>query len=206
MATGQLPFGGESAGVIFHDILEREPINPVRLNPDLPAKLEDIINRALEKDRDLRYQGAAEMRAELKRLKRDTDSGRSAVPPNMSPGASTDPLDASKPQSGTHSVGLPGLKEATVEVLPAHPSSSSVIDVAKQHKGGLVVAAIVVLSLVAAATYGVYPFLSRPNPPAPHTKITQISHWNTTMDTASVSPDARAAALLSLFAGIPQGV
>src|SRR5260370_5261127 len=81
MATGQLPFGGESAGVIFHDILEREPINPVRLNPDLPAKLEDIINRALEKDRELRYQGAAEMRSELKRLKRDADSGRSGSSP-----------------------------------------------------------------------------------------------------------------------------
>ena len=204
MATGQLPFRGESSGVIFHAILEREPISPVRLNPDLPAKLEDIINRALEKDRDLRYQGAAEMRAELKRLKRDTDSGRSAVTPNMSPGASTDPLDASKPQSGTHSVGLPGLKEATVEVLPAHPSSSSVIDVAKQHKGGLVVAAIVVLSLVAAATYGVYHFLSRPNPPAPHTKITQISHWNKPMDTACLSPDGRTVAFTSPVAGIPQ--
>jgi serine/threonine protein kinase/Flp pilus assembly protein TadD len=79
MATGQLPFRGESSGVIFSAILEREPISPVRLNPDLPTKLEDIINRALEKDRDLRYQGAAEMRAELKRLKRDTDSGRKAA-------------------------------------------------------------------------------------------------------------------------------
>src|SRR5260370_18268146 len=122
----------------------------------------------------------------------------------MSPGASTDPLDASKPQSGTHSVGLPGLKEATVEVLPAHPSSSSVIDVAKQHKGGLVVAAIVVLSLVAAATYGVYHFLSRPNPPAPHTKITQISHWNKPMGTACLSPDGRTVAFNSPVPGFPQ--
>ena len=79
MATGQLPFRGESSGVIFNCILERAPVNPVRLNPDLPAKLEDIINRALEKDRDLRYQGAAEMRAELKRLKRDTETGRAAA-------------------------------------------------------------------------------------------------------------------------------
>src|SRR5260370_22590011 len=78
MATGQLPFRGESTATIFDAILNRAPVPVVRLNPDLPPKLEDIINRALEKDRELRYQGAAEMRSELMRLKRDTDSGRAA--------------------------------------------------------------------------------------------------------------------------------
>jgi serine/threonine protein kinase/Tol biopolymer transport system component len=77
MATGSPPFRGESSGVIFSSILERQPIPAVRLNPDVPPKLEDIINRALEKDRELRYQHASEMRSELMRLKRDTDSGRS---------------------------------------------------------------------------------------------------------------------------------
>ena len=75
MATGALPFRGETSGVIFDGIMNREPQAPVRLNPDLPPKLEDIINRALEKDRDLRYQNAADIRAELLRLKRDTSSG-----------------------------------------------------------------------------------------------------------------------------------
>ena len=74
MATGQLPFRGESTGVVFESILNRAPVPPVRLNPDLPAELERIINRALENERNLRYQHASEMRSELQRLKRDTES------------------------------------------------------------------------------------------------------------------------------------
>jgi tetratricopeptide (TPR) repeat protein len=76
MATGQLPFRGESSGVIFREILDAAPTPAVRLNPDLPLELERIVNRALEKDRNLRYQHASDMRAELERLKRDTETGR----------------------------------------------------------------------------------------------------------------------------------
>jgi eukaryotic-like serine/threonine-protein kinase len=79
MATGVLPFRGESSAVIFKAILDAAPTPAVRLNPDLPPKLEDIINKALEKDRNLRYQQAAEMRSDLVRLKRDLESGRSSA-------------------------------------------------------------------------------------------------------------------------------
>jgi serine/threonine protein kinase len=79
MTTGTLPFRGESSGVIFKAILDGTSTSVVRLNPDVPAKLEEIINKALEKDRTLRYQSAAEMRADLQRLKRDSDSGRTSV-------------------------------------------------------------------------------------------------------------------------------
>jgi serine/threonine protein kinase/Tfp pilus assembly protein PilF len=79
MATGALPFGGNTSGVIFEAILNRPPAAAVRLNPDLPPKLEEIINKALDKDRDLRYQSAAELRADLKRMQRATDSTRSVA-------------------------------------------------------------------------------------------------------------------------------
>src|SRR6202453_2381827 len=81
MATGTLPFRGESSGVIFKTILDGTPTPAVRLNPDLPPKLEDIINKCLEKDRNLRYQHSSDIRTDLRRLKRDTESGKTAATP-----------------------------------------------------------------------------------------------------------------------------
>jgi eukaryotic-like serine/threonine-protein kinase len=89
MATGKKPFSGTTTAVIFDGILNRAPVSPVKLNPELPAELERIVNTALEKDRELRYQTAAELRADLKRLKRDSESGRTgaAIPAPSAPTA-----------------------------------------------------------------------------------------------------------------------
>jgi len=106
MVTGALPYRGETSGVIFEAILNRPPVSPIRLNPDLPPKFEDIINRALEKDRELRYQHASEMKSELMRLKRDTNSSRaikfesgetgvSPVPSNVGADALVHPAERS---------------------------------------------------------------------------------------------------------------
>src|SRR6266481_4797755 len=116
MATGTLPFRGDTSGLIFESILNRPPVSPVRLNPDLPSKLEDIINRALEKDRELRYQHASEMRAELKRLRRDTDSGRSVAHSSADLGEQTI-ATPSKVSSGRHSA-------AAASSPPTSPSAS----------------------------------------------------------------------------------
>ena len=107
MATGRLPFRGESSGVILNAILERSPVPPVRINPEVPSQLEEIINKCLEKDCNLRYQHASDLRTDLQRLKRDRDSGRAIVPAAAAAGkvsgsvVSVAPVPSPPPESGS---------------------------------------------------------------------------------------------------------
>jgi serine/threonine protein kinase len=116
MSTGMLPFRGDTSALIFHAILDRAPIPLARLNPDLPPKLEDIITKALEKDRNLRYQHAGDIRADLQRLKRDTETGRAVAASSGSVPAA----QLTSPQPA-----LPQTPPASSDVIPAAPSSSA---------------------------------------------------------------------------------
>ena len=126
MATGQVPFRGESSGVVFEAIMNRDPVAPVRLNPELPSKLEDIIGKSMEKDREMRYQHASDIRTDLKRLKREMETGRpGAASSGTMPVARSQTSEPSSPQTAP-SGSSPAVAQrissgavAAVEVLPA---------------------------------------------------------------------------------------
>src|SRR5467141_1110270 len=164
MATGTLPFRGDPSALIFQAILDRAPTPPVRLNPDLPPKLEDIINKALEKDRNLRYQHAADIRTDLQRLKRDTDTGRAIAASSGSvPIAQESVAHTTTPQPAP-----PAALRSSGSVQIPVPSSSAVSPAAvsagvqpKPRTGMYVVAALILLGLVLAG--GLY-FYSHRSP------------------------------------------
>ncbi len=148
MATGHPAFPGASSVLILDAILHKPPTSPVRLNPECPAELERIINKALEKERDFRYHGAGDVRADLKRLKRDTESGRSAAVPAAAAGASRFPTEEEQ-RGGRDAHATAGRMPALRLESSQEPSSDSVIaaSLLKRHKltMGLFIAGMVLL-------------------------------------------------------------
>jgi serine/threonine protein kinase len=182
MTTGVLPFRGETTGVIFEAILNRVPPPALRLNPDIPPKLEEILQKLLEKDREMRYQVAAEIRADLKRLRREADSsGRLAAS-----GASQISASTAVPSSGS----APALPSSASTPSISTKSSSAVLQVAGQHKFGTALTAVILLALVAAAAFGIYSFMSRKNAAAfEHFTVSPVTETGKA-SLAALSPDA----------------
>ena len=169
MATGTLPFRGESSGLIFNAILEREPIPVVRMNPEMSLDLERIIDKLLEKDREMRYQIAAELRGDLKRLQRDSGTSQKGNAESISSSSIKGPAATS-----------------------GHGSSSAVIaQAARQNKLGICIATVVVLLLLAAAGIGIRSVLTRSHPlPFASSTVTRIPGTSGAVAVA-LSPDAK---------------
>ena len=154
MATGVLAFQGESSAMICEAIVNRTPVSPVRLNQEVPAELERIVSKALEKDRNLRYQHASEMRSDLQRLKRDTESGRVVLPVEHDSASHTSSLG---PPSGNPQAAMQSVSGITAPAAP--------------QKYGKIVAVVAALALIAAGVY----FWQAKRQPAPSVSASAIT-------------------------------
>ena len=187
MVTGTMPFRGDTSAVIFDSILNRNPASPVRLNPELPPKLEDIINKALEKDRRMRYQTASDLRTDLARLKRDIDSGRIA---SMS-GAAAVAVEADPPVSRAvtavpASTPVLAVSPSAAVSGPATPASGATISAGQRSRMPWIIGAVVVL--VAALATVLWLLRSHPTIPAAgkEHKVLAVLNFNNLSDDRSL--------------------
>jgi serine/threonine protein kinase len=176
LTTDKLPFPGSTSAVVFDNILHNAPVAPVTLNPDVPAELERILNKALEKDRDVRYQVAAELRADLKRLQRELDSGKIAAPASSSARIAA--------QSST---------QAAQPAEPPRSSSSGsvLIAAASKNKFGAGIVLVAAVLLLAAAAFGIYSLLPHKSAlPVEAMSIENLTN-NGHVSLARISPDGK---------------
>jgi eukaryotic-like serine/threonine-protein kinase len=185
MSTGRLAFSGATTAEIFDGILNRSPLPPTRLNPEIPPELDRIIHKSLEKDPALRYQHAADLRSDLQRLKRDTESSRQAAL------ATVEMTAASPAAPSTFQISAAAPARASSPVHSAHTSSSAVAAAARQHKWSAAAIAVVAIVILAAAGVGIYSLLNRP-------KVASFQNFTISQVTnsgkaalAAISPDGK---------------
>jgi eukaryotic-like serine/threonine-protein kinase len=179
MATGRLPFSGATSAVVFHAILELDPAPVQQSNSTLPPKLQEILEKAHEKDRDLRYQSAADLRGDLRRLKRDTESGRK---PAAARSSSSDAVAATAALASPSGAG---------PVAPSSSRSSAAVAAAGRHKLGTGMAVLAGIIVLLAAGYGVYSLLSRGHAqPFQDIAVTKVTDTGNAV-LAAISPDGK---------------
>ena len=196
MATGVLPFRGETSGVIFDGILNRPVAAPARFNPELPAEFERIVDKAMEKDRDLRYQHAADMRSDLKRLLRDSESGKHASRVMAVPEIATSDVSAQARVSGV----LSGTAAIPGHITPAGTTGTAFPPRNNFKIIGMAAAGLVVL----CALYAAYYFTSSRKSGGGSATVIPISHWHRPISRAALSPDGHTIAFSSYEQGYEQ--